>query len=438
MYLPQLASLALLAAPPIAERADDPRALVRRAIRAVGGEQVLARKCATRKRYKGNMGPAAGNFSAEVLTQAGSRDSRTSIELSLGGAGPAFKAVIVRKGRQQWMKVNGMAVNAPPDSAKTIEAQEHQERVSSLLPLVRDPGFSLTYLGEDKVEGRAVRRVKVALPGKPDVTLAFDTKTALLAQVVYNVPAPDGKETRHELTLSRYREISSGAAEESALLAAGLKADDPSLLAYLKKQVPDPKRLATIRALVKKLGDDDFEEREKAEKAIVALGTPAVPLLNQAVKADSDLEVVRRAERCLKKIGTGNTSAVAAAVRLLALRRPAGATRVLLDVLPGLEKDVEADALSVLASLALRGGKPDPALTQALTDADPARQAAARAILGKDGGAYLNRPGRRLWEGGPLLPTRQVQRIDGQPMQTMEIIEVQLFNRFDDREFEKP
>jgi hypothetical protein len=359
------------------------------------------------------------------------------IELSLGGVG-AFKAVIVRKGGQQWMKVNGMDATVPPDSAKTMEAQEHQERVAGLLALVRDPGFTLTYQGEGKVDGRPVRQVKVTFQGKPDVTLSFDTKTALLAQVVYTLPGPGNRMTRNELTLSRYREVNSGAADESALLAAGLKTDDASLLAYLKRQAPDTKRLAAIRDLVKKLGDDDFEEREKAEKAIIALGAPAVPLLTQAIRAGGDLELVRRAERCVKRIGTGNNTAVAAAVRLLALRRPAGAARVLLDVLPGLEKDVEADALSVLASLAVRDGKPDPAVVGALDDPDPARRAAARAVLGKDGEAYLKKAGRRLWERGPLLAMRQRLRVDGQEQQALEITEIQLFNRFDDREFEKP
>jgi hypothetical protein len=439
MYLPQFAWLALLAAPPVAERADDPYAIVRRGVRALGGEAVLARKYALRRRFKGKFGGGLSGsiLTGEMLTQVGSNDHRAVFELRLGD-GPAFKAVTVRKGGQQWMKVNGMDVPGTVTDKKAAEAHDHQERAAGLIALLRDKGFSLSYTGESKVAGRAVRGVKASYQGRPDVTLFFDRQTDLVAQVVYRVPGPQaGKEMRYEVTLSRYRPINSGAAEESALLAAGLKTDDASVLAFLQKQKPAPMRLSIIRALVKKLGDEEFEEREKAEKALVAQSAPAMPLLRQAIKAGGDLEVIRRAERCLKRIGTGNDSAVAAAVRLVGIRHPVGAAGVLLDMLPGVEKALEQDILSILTSLAERGN-PDAALVKALDGADPARRAAARAALGKDGGEYRKKPGRRIWARGPLLPLRHTLRIDGVEQQTMEITEIQFFNRFDDREFEKP
>jgi len=54
-------------------------------------------------------------------------------------------------------------------------------------------------------------------------------------------------------------------------------------------------------ALIRLLGHDSFAAREKASQDLVALGNAAVPSLERAQKS-SDLEVARRAERCLSVI----------------------------------------------------------------------------------------------------------------------------------------
>src|SRR5260370_18534323 len=53
--------------------------------------------------------------------------------------------------------------------------------------------------------------------------------------------------------------------------------------------------------LIRRLGDESFAVREKASQDLVALGEAAVPSLEKAQKS-SDLEVARRAERCLSVI----------------------------------------------------------------------------------------------------------------------------------------
>src|SRR5262249_46953028 len=156
------------AAPPVAERADDPRAIVRRAIRAMGGEAVLARKYALRRRFKGKLGGGlpGGTMAGELLSQVGSPHQKATFELSLGGAATGVKAITVRKGGQQWMKVNGMELPVSVTDKKITEAHDHQERAAGLLSLLRDKGFILSYAGESKVGGRAVRGVKAAYQGK--------------------------------------------------------------------------------------------------------------------------------------------------------------------------------------------------------------------------------------------------------------------------------
>src|SRR5262249_47604115 len=121
------------------------------------------------------------------------------------------------------------------------------------------------------------------------------------------------------------------AQDEQQLREARIATDGPGLLAFFQQRtvggLADEKRL---RALVQQLGDDDFAKREDATQQLVALGQRARPALLRALK-DADIEVVRRAQDCLKRIDHGAAAAViAAGVRLLARRQPSGATKVLL------------------------------------------------------------------------------------------------------------
>jgi hypothetical protein len=170
--------------------------------------------------------------------------------------------------------------------------------------------------------------------------------------------------------------------DEKTLRAANLGTDEPALLDFFRRRTLADADRKRIEALVARLGDDSYEVREKAAADLVALGPSATPLLHQATRSD-DIEVVRRAEKCLQQIEkTSGTVVTAAAARLLAVRKPAGAAEALFAFLPFADDDVAADAVrDALAALALRDGKPDRAVVEALEDKAPVRRAAAAAAL---------------------------------------------------------
>jgi hypothetical protein len=72
---------------------------------------------------------------------------------------------------------------------------------------------------------------------------------------------------------------------------------------------------------------------------------------------------------------------------MLALRRPAGAAETLINYLPFAEEEVMGEVQSALEKLAIKDGKPEPALVLALTAARPTVRAAAAEALAKGGGA---------------------------------------------------
>src|SRR5262249_997482 len=161
--------------------------------------------------------------------------------------------------------------------------------------------------------------------------------------------------------------------------------------------------------------------------------------LRRAAKSN-DPEVSRRAERCLEQIrGDTDTSLVIAAIRLVALHKPAGAAEVLLGYLSSTsDEQVAREVRFALAEVAQRDGKPDPVVVKALEDKSAAVRSAAAAALGRDGGALTQQPGRRLLVPGLKVPMKITSYHDGKKDMEWRKTEMHLYNKFDDSVFAKP
>ena len=126
--------------------------------------------------------------------------------------------------------------------------------------------------------------------------------------------------------------------------------------------------------LIRQLGSDGFDERERASRRLVACGPQAAPLLRKAT-SDSDAEVARRAGDCLQQLELNAHAALpSAVVRLLIRRRPAGTVAALLAYLPSADEEaVEEEILYGLSALAFQEKKINSGLLAALQDPNPVR-----------------------------------------------------------------
>lgn len=103
--------------------------------------------------------------------------------------------------------------------------------------------------------------------------------------------------------------------------------------------------------LIKRLGSSSFNERESAQKALIAIGVPAVPQLQSALKS-SDPETARRARGCISEISK---------------KDPIG--HLLLD-LDNPDAQLRCNAAARLAELGPKAKVALPALIQRLDDPD--------------------------------------------------------------------
>jgi hypothetical protein len=189
-----------------------------------------------------------------------------------------------------------------------------------------------------------------------------------------------------------------GTADEQMLREAGFATDGPGLLEFFRKRTLMPDARRRIESLLRQLGDNSFKVRSRASAELVAEGVIAIPFLRQAMR-DKDLEVVYRAEECIRLIEEKEPrfGLPAAAARLLAVRKPAGALEVLLEYAPYAEDEVIGEeVLGALAALAAQDGKPDKTLIAALGDRQPQRRAVAVEALCRAGLAARSPEVRRL------------------------------------------
>jgi HEAT repeat protein len=173
--------------------------------------------------------------------------------------------------------------------------------------------------------------------------------------------------------------------------------DGPALLAVVRDHTLTPELQRKIKEQIGKLGDDDFSIREVAMKELFDLGRRTLPQLRQASK-NRDLELSRRVRELIDRLERQpSRSLPAAAVRLLALRKPEGAAEALLAYLPFAEEDNRSDEVKgALVQLAQRDGKVDAALLRTLADDLPERRAIAAEVLVQGGGKAGQQAVRKL------------------------------------------
>jgi HEAT repeat protein len=185
--------------------------------------------------------------------------------------------------------------------------------------------------------------------------------------------------------------------DEQILKAAKLNGDRENLLNFLRKRTLTDGKRDQLEQYVRDLGSLRFADRRRASRELITVGTPALAFLRKAAK-DPDVEVARRAQKCLKAIESGPGPALpAAVVRTLVRRPPNRAVATLLGYLPFADNEAVAEEVIVgLQQITQQAKKADPALIAALQDRVAARRAAAAYVLGLTGNAEQRTPVHKL------------------------------------------
>lgn len=416
---------------------ENPRLLVEKAVSAMGGLERLSQKVATWRNYKGHFHDENMTFIGESFIDG----KKLKIMHKSENQDRPRLSILVMEGDKGWINSDGFVFDLDDIALERMKRARHADRVDGLVTLLKDKGYTLSYVGEEKVKGKPAHQIKVSHEGQPDIHLYFDRTTGLLVKSSQKFTEPDNKdkEILHELYFFDYQPLNLAAADEKLLKDNGISIDGPALVEFIRRRTPKPEIKAQIQRLIDQLGDGSFRTRTRASLELKKLGPVAASALREALK-DSDPEVLQRARELLDKLGDHpDSQLMPAALRLLALRPAKDSVPVLLGYLPWApDEKLAEDVKLALAAAAWRNGKPDPAIVEALKSKDAMIRATANAILEKKHDALNRQAGRQVLVEGLTLPRRCEMYRDGKRHMDLETLEVRFYNRHEDRIFSRP
>ncbi len=197
-----LASLLVL--PVVAEeRPDD---LVKAAVAASGGEEVLAKYPAGRVVGKGTMSLAGAEttFTFEQIYHVPGR-IRTLIRCEVKGQ--KWEMIQVVNDDVAKQIINGRPIPLTAAAMKELQIAAILSEIGQLTPLTTDRKFSIKL--DKQLKGQEAAGLLVQVRGHPEIRLAFDRKTGHLIRATYKGVDPESaKEAELETTFEEFKAVS--------------------------------------------------------------------------------------------------------------------------------------------------------------------------------------------------------------------------------------
>ncbi|MCE9565382.1 MAG: hypothetical protein K8U57_25440 [Planctomycetes bacterium] len=189
---------------------DEPKDIIAKAIKAHGGEEFLTKHQAGRANNKGKINiPGVGEveFTQEVAFMIPGR-GKEAFEMTISGQ--KVSVVTLFNGDMVSLEVNGKAMDLDDKIKAAIKDAGYVMKLGRLVPILKEKGYELSLVGEEKVEGEAAIGIRVVSKGHKDINMFFDKKTNLLAKVEYRGVDPSGKEISEERIVAEYGKNKAG------------------------------------------------------------------------------------------------------------------------------------------------------------------------------------------------------------------------------------
>jgi len=195
-----------LGSPARAEDDKDAKAIVDKAIKALGGEEKLSKVKAATWKAKGkiNFGGSESEFTSQA-TVRGLDHFRSEFEGEF--MGNKLKGVTVLAGDKGWRKIGDMEMDLDKDSLANEKRTVYLTMIPVTLVPLKEKAFKIKSAGEEKVGGKAAVGLKVTAPDGKDFTLYFDKEGGLPVKQVAKVLDFMGNEFTQETTFADYKEF---------------------------------------------------------------------------------------------------------------------------------------------------------------------------------------------------------------------------------------
>jgi len=182
------------------------KAVVDKAIKALGGDEKLGKAQAATWKGKGKMtfNDNTNDFSSQV-TVKGVDHIRSEFEGEFNGN--AVKGVTVLAGDKAWRKFGDNANELEGDALANQKRTAFLQIVPINPVVLKGKDFKLESSGEEKVDDKPAAVVKVTGPDGKDFKLFFDKESGLPVKMVAQVAGFQGGDFTQETTFGDYKDF---------------------------------------------------------------------------------------------------------------------------------------------------------------------------------------------------------------------------------------
>jgi hypothetical protein len=188
--------------------ADDKEAtaILDKAIKALGGEEKLAKAKAFSWKAKGKFTFNGMEIDIALQTTTEGLDHlRQEVESEI--MGNKGKRYVVVAGDKGWRKFGDMSMEMDKTGLANQKRSLYLQILPTTLVQLKDKGYKLATGGEEKVGDKPALGLKVTAPDGKDFTLFFDKESSLPVKVVAVVQGMMGGEAKVETTYSNYKDF---------------------------------------------------------------------------------------------------------------------------------------------------------------------------------------------------------------------------------------
>jgi hypothetical protein len=183
---------------------DDAKAVVDKAVKAIGGSVDAAKAYTWKTKGTLTLNESENKFTTKVTAQ-GINHYRQEFEGEFDGN--PIKGVTVLDGDKAWRKIG--------DDANKLEDDQlaNEKRTAYLLIIGQSPsflkgeGFKVESDEEEKVDGKPATELKVTGPDGKDFEISFDKATGLPVKMTATVVDFQGEEYKQETLFKNYKEF---------------------------------------------------------------------------------------------------------------------------------------------------------------------------------------------------------------------------------------
>ena len=207
-FAPAFAALFLFGAVAAAE--DTPQDVIKRAIKAHGGQANLERITCDKVKAQGvmHLGDDDVQFTLENFVQLPAQFKNT---VNFTQNDQKRTVVQILNGDKSSVTVDGQPIQMTAAGDLEIREVMHLERATRLVPLLTDKAIELALLDETKVNDQPAYGVKVSMKGHKDVRMYFDKETNLLVKTEHMLEEPkEAKEFKQEEYYGEFKDLGGG------------------------------------------------------------------------------------------------------------------------------------------------------------------------------------------------------------------------------------